>query len=185
MKFAIGCDHMGLEQKNEVIKYLKENGHHIIDCGTYSKTRTHYPIYGRAIALHVIKKDVDLGIAICGTGVGISNSCNKVKGTRTALVYNAYTAMIAREKYHANIISCGARVVGIGAILQIVDVFINTKLKTIDKKDEEVLSIIDSKIKHLNDNPNLFKKIIQKWEDGGYTNNQKQSKIELPEDKKE
>jgi len=177
LKIAIGCDHTVTELKNEVIKYFENKGYTMLDMGTYDHTRTHYPIYGRQVGLAVAKNEADLGIAICGTGVGISLSVNKVKGTRCALVRDVFTAIKAKEEYNANVIACGGRVLGIGSLINIFEEFINAKYKGTNK---DIIKLIDNKIEHLNDNPDLFGKIINKWEEGYYTNNEKQDSVPLP-----
>ena len=179
MKIAIGCDHTVVDLKNQLIENLKSNGHVIIDSGCYTKNRTHYPIYGRAVGIHVAKKEVDLGITICGTGVGISTSANKVKGVRAALVTDVISAIRAKQRYNANIIACGGRVLGIGSIINIVNEFINAKYQG---NNDDLINILDEKIPHLIDNKHLFEKIISKWEEGDYTNHLKQGKIELPKE---
>ncbi|ALV23522.1 hypothetical protein ASO20_02585 [Mycoplasma sp. (ex Biomphalaria glabrata)] len=177
MKLAIGCDHTVTGLKDEVVKYLKSRGHQVIDCGTYDLTRTHYPIYGRQVALLVAKKQVDQGIVICGTGVGISVSANKVKGIRCALVADVYTAIKAKEAYNANIIACGGRVIGIGSIINIVEEFLKAKYQ---HQNSDLIALVDKQIKTLNDDPKLFDEIICNWEEGKYTNGEKQDKIPLP-----
>ncbi len=176
MKIAIGCDHAAFCFKEQLIKNLKDQGHTVIDCGCYGKSSTHYPIFGRATALCIAKKKADIGVVLCGTGIGISNSANKVKGIRAALVTDIYGAIIAKQKYNVNIIACGARILKISLIIDIVNEFINAKY--IGKNDNLIFEL-DQKILHLNDSENLFNKIIKKWEKGDYTNHKNQPKIEL------
>lgn len=178
MKIAIGCDHPAFIRKQDIIEYLKGLGHEIIDCGTYNSTiRTHYPIYGREVAILVAEKKVDFGIAICGTGVGISNSVNKVKGVRCALVRDPLTAKIARERYDVNVISFGGRIVGTGVGIMIVDAALKTKYLG---ENKQFINEVNQKIDHLNTDQHLFDKIIKNWEDGKYTEGVKQADVLMP-----
>ena len=126
MKIAIGCDHAGYQYKEIVKKYLEEKGFEVIDKGTYSEERVDYPIYGEAVANAVASGEADKGIVICGTGIGISISANKVKGIRAALCTNEYMARMARKHNDANVLAFGARVLGIDVALGIVDEFFST-----------------------------------------------------------
>jgi len=103
MKIALGCDHIVTDVKMKISKHLKEQGHEIIDVGTYDFVRTHYPIYGRLIAEEVVNGRADFGVALCGTGVGIAVSADKVPGTRVVLVGDVATARSAREELIAKI----------------------------------------------------------------------------------
>lgn len=112
MKIAIGNDHVGLELKGTIVEELKKRDYEVIDCGTNSSDRTNYPIFGEKVAKLVANKDVDLGIVICGTGIGISIAANKVKGIRAAVCSEPYSAKLSREHNDSNILAIGARVVG-------------------------------------------------------------------------
>lgn len=105
MKIAIASDHRGYEMKQELINYLKEQNYEVLDLGTNSKESADYPKYGILLGETIKNKKADLGIALCGTGIGISIACNKVKGIICAKVSNTKEAHLAREHNHANIIA--------------------------------------------------------------------------------
>lgn len=168
MKIAIGCDHIATDIKNQIITYLKEQNYKVIDCGTYDKVRTHYPIFGHKVASLVALKKVDKGIVICGTGVGISNSANKTKGIRAALVRDIIATKEAVSEYNVNIIACGARITGIGLILEIIDTFLKTKYKPTDIKEKRIEKI-NSLIKINNYNEHIFDKENKKWAKNEYS----------------
>ena len=123
---AIGCDHGGYALKQEVMKHLAERGLEYKDFGTYSEDSCDYPVYGKAVAHAVADGDCDRGILICGTGIGISITANKVPGIRAALCGDCFSAEATRLHNDANILAMGARVVGAGLALKIVDTFLDT-----------------------------------------------------------
>jgi ribose 5-phosphate isomerase B len=112
MKIAIASDHVGLELKPTIIEYLKELGHEVEDLGPQTSERTDYPQYGKAAALKVVEKQSDAGILICGTGIGISISANKVKGIRAVVCSEPYTAQLSKQHNNTNILAFGSRVIG-------------------------------------------------------------------------
>lgn len=124
---AIGCDHGGYELKQEIMNHLKERGIEYKDYGTYSSESCDYPEYARAVAYAVRDGQCEKGILICGTGIGISIAANKVKGIRAALCHDCFSAQATREHNDANILAMGARVVGPGLALKIVDTFLDTE----------------------------------------------------------
>lgn len=124
MKIAIGADHGGFELKEIIKAHLLEKEYQVIDCGTNSSQSVDYPEYGIKVGEAVIKEEAELGILICGTGIGISIAANKVKGIRAALCTNSYMARMAREHNNANVLALGARVLGKGLALEIVDTFL-------------------------------------------------------------
>lgn len=129
MKIALGADHGGFELKEEIISYLKESGYDVEDFGTYSKESCDYPDYALKAAEAVASKECDLGILICGTGIGISIAANKVPGIRAALCSDTFSAHATREHNDANILALGARVVGPGLALDIVKTFLGAKFE--------------------------------------------------------
>lgn len=175
---ALGSDHAGYELKKNILKYLKDNNYRVIDCGTYNEIiSTHYPIYGREAAIQVATKKADFGIVICGTGIGISNSANKVKGIRCAIAQNPFLAKYAVEEFDANMIGFGERVTGLGEAIMIINTALNTKFK---KVNLNIIRTLNNKIHFLNENRDLFNNIIHDWESGKYTNGKIQSPIPMP-----
>ena len=129
MIIAIGNDHVALEMKNEIKKYLEELGHSVIDCGTHSDERCDYPIYGEKVARTVAEGKADKGIAICGTGVGISLAANRVKGIRAVVCSEPYSASLSRAHNNTNVLCFGARVIGIELAKLIVKSFLETEFE--------------------------------------------------------
>ncbi|MBE6549049.1 MAG: ribose 5-phosphate isomerase B [Ruminococcaceae bacterium] len=127
MKIAIGNDHMAVDMKNHIKKYLEDKGHTIVNFGTDTPDRTDYPIYAKKVADSVVSKECELGILICGTGIGISIAANKVKGIRAAVCSEPYSAALTRQHNNANIIAFGAKVIGTATAETIVDAFINAE----------------------------------------------------------
>jgi ribose 5-phosphate isomerase B len=123
---AIGCDHAGYELKNEVMEHLRERKIEFKDYGTYSKESCDYPVFAKKVAKAVASGEAERGILICGTGIGISISANKVKGIRCALCHDCFSAEATRLHNDANILAMGGRVIGTGLALKIVDIFLDT-----------------------------------------------------------
>lgn len=129
MKIAIGSDHGGFKLKGEIIKHLKEKQIEVVDFGAYNQDSCDYPDFGLKVAEEVAMKNFEFGILICGTGIGISISANKVTGIRAALCSDTFSAHATREHNNANILALGERVVGVGLALDIVDTFLNAKFQ--------------------------------------------------------
>lgn len=111
MKVAVGCDHGGFVLKDAVISTLEELGAQVVDMGTYSTASVDYPVYGKKVADAVASGECDLGVVMCGTGIGISIAANKVKGIRAAVVTDEFMAEMTRRHNNANIIALGGRVI--------------------------------------------------------------------------
>ena len=126
---AIGSDHGGFELKQEIMKHLDETGVAYKDFGTYSQDSCDYPVYAELVSKAVVSGEYESGILICGTGIGISISANKVKGVRAALCHDCYSAEFTRRHNNANILALGGRVIGAGHALKIVDIFLNTEFE--------------------------------------------------------
>jgi ribose 5-phosphate isomerase B len=129
MKFYIATDHAGYSIKAFIKDYIKNMGHETVDLGPDSADRVDYPDFGRKCA-EAVKDDAgSFGIVVCGTGIGISISANKVPDIRAALCHDAYTAQMARAHNDAQILAFGERVVGKGVIESMIDAFINTEFE--------------------------------------------------------
>ena len=129
MKIGIGNDHAAVEMKNDVVAYLEEKGYEVVNYGTDTHESCNYPEYGEKVGKAVASKEVDLGILICGTGVGISMAANKVKGIRAACCSDYFSAKYTRAHNDANCLCMGARVIGAGLACELVDVFLNTEFE--------------------------------------------------------
>ena len=129
MKIALGADHGGFELKEEIKKYLEDNGHEIKDFGTYSTDSCDYADFSLKVAEKVASKEFKFGILICGTGIGISIAANKVPGIRAALCSDTFSAHATREHNDANILAMGARVVGPGLAIDIVKTFLGSEFE--------------------------------------------------------
>lgn len=123
---ALGCDHGGFAMMQEVKKHLEQRGLEYMDFGCSSEESVDYPEYAKLAAGAVASGECEKGILICGTGIGISIAANKVKGIRAALCHDCFSAQATREHNDANMLAMGARVIGPGLALQIVDIFLDT-----------------------------------------------------------
>lgn len=128
-KIAIGNDHVAVELKNHITKYVEGKGYTVVNFGTDSSESCDYPVYGEKVARAVASGECDLGILICGTGIGISLAANKVKGIRAAVCSEPYSARLTRQHNNANIIAFGARVVGQAMAEMIVDEFLDAEFE--------------------------------------------------------
>lgn len=127
MKIGIGNDHAAIEMKNEVMAYLVEKGIEVVNYGTDEPVSCNYPEYGEKVGRAVVSGEVDLGILICGTGVGISLAANKVKGIRAVVCSEPYSAKLSRQHNNTNILAFGARVVGIEMAKMIIDEWLSAE----------------------------------------------------------
>lgn len=129
MKIGLASDHGGLELKEYVCEYLEEKGIEYVDYGTKTTESVDYPDYGEKLGRAVVAGEVDRGIAICGTGIGISIACNKVKGIRAALSSDTYSARMSREHNNANILALGGRVLGRDLAMEIVGTWLEAEFE--------------------------------------------------------
>ena len=140
---ALGCDHGGYPLMKEVIKYLDEAGIEYKNFGTYSEESCDYPVYAKLAANAVVSCECDKGILICGTGIGISITANKIKGIRCALCHDCFSAKATRLHNDANMLAMGARVVGPGLAIEIVKNFLATDFSNEERHIRRIKQIED------------------------------------------
>lgn len=121
MRIGIGNDHAAVDMKNDIAAYLEEKGYEVVNYGTDTNESCNYPEYGKIVGKAVVSGEVDLGILICGTGVGISLAANKVKGVRAVVCSEPYSAKLSRQHNNTNVLAFGARVIGIEMAKMIID----------------------------------------------------------------
>ncbi len=140
MKVAVGNDHAAVEMKKQVVEYLKAKGYEVTDLGTNTSDADSYTEYGLAVAEAITSKEADCGVLICGTGVGISISANKVPGIRAAVCSEPVTARLVKMHNNANIIAFGARIVGTETAYAILDAYFGAEYEG-GRHDERIADI--------------------------------------------
>ena len=140
---ALGCDHGRYPLMKEVIKYLEKEGIEYKNFGTFSEESCDYPVYAKLAANAVASGECDKGILICGTGIGISITANKIKGIRCALCHDCFSAKATRQHNDANMLAMGARVVGSGLAVEIVKDFLNTEFSNEERHIRRIKQIED------------------------------------------
>lgn len=126
-KIVIGCDHGGLELKNEIVAHLNKRQIEVCDVGTYTAESCNYPDYARVLCKKIQNGECELGILVCGTGIGMSMAANKHRGIRAACCSDTFTARMTRMHNDANVLCLGGRVVGAGLACDMVDLFVDTE----------------------------------------------------------
>lgn len=129
LRIAIGSDHGGYEYKEQIVSHLKEKGYECVDVGTYSTDSCDYPVIARGVTTKITTGEVDRGILICGTGIGMSIVANKVKGIRAALCGDTFSARASRAHNNSNVLCLGERVIGINLAMDIVDIWLESKFE--------------------------------------------------------
>lgn len=124
-RIAVGSDHGGVELKDDIVTFLRERGMEPVDFGTNGSDSVDYPDFGEKVAMAVVTGQVDRGIIVCGTGIGISIAANKIPGIRAALVTDPFMARMAREHNDANIIALGGRVLDADTARQCVSAWLD------------------------------------------------------------
>ncbi|MBQ2767017.1 MAG: ribose 5-phosphate isomerase B [Clostridia bacterium] len=126
---VLGCDHAGYLIKDHIIDHVKEKGYTVIEVGTYSADSCHYPIFAHRACKKLQDGEADIGILICGTGIGMSMAANKHKGIRAACCSDTFSARLTRQHNNANVLCFGERVIGKGLALELVDAFLDTEFE--------------------------------------------------------
>ena len=127
MRIALGADHAGYELKDKIKQHLQQQGFDVRDEGTSSAESVDYPDYARAVAHDVSQQRADLGILVCGSGIGMAIAANKVDGIRAGNVSSEYEAQMSREHNNANVLALGARIINVDAAFRIVDKWLTTQ----------------------------------------------------------
>lgn len=140
-KLAIGSDHAGFELKQQLIKFLKDEGHEVSDLGTDSTEPCDYPDFAEKVGLAVVKGDAELGIVVCGSGVGATVAANKIPGVRAGLCHDTFSAHQGREDDDTNVMCLGARVIGINLAQDVLKSWLNTRFSGIDRHVRRVNKI--------------------------------------------
>ena len=123
-RIAAGADHAGVQLKDVLVAHLRELGHDVIDCGTHGLDRVDYPDFGEAVARTVASGEAELGLCVCGTGIGIAMAANKVPGVRAATVHDVTSARLTRQHNDANVICLGERLTGPEAAREALEAFL-------------------------------------------------------------
>ncbi len=143
MKIVIGNDHAAPELKLACVKHLEEQGYEVIDTGVGVGEKCDYPDAARRVCTLIQQGKADLGILICGTGIGMSMSANKFKGIRAACCSEVFSARLTREHNNANVLCFGARVVGEGTALDLVDIFVKTPYSGDERHEKRIAKITE------------------------------------------
>ena len=126
-KIGVGSDHAGVNLKNKIAEFLKEEGYEVTDYGTHSTESCDYPVYAKAVAKGVANGENERGIICCGSGIGVSIAANKVKGVRAVLAHEPYSAMLSRLHNDANVLCLGERITGESLALDIVETWLHSE----------------------------------------------------------
>ena len=167
---AIGCDHIVTAEKTYLHTRLEEAGYEVLDVGTYSHARTHYPLFGKAVGEAVASGTADAGVVLCGTGIGITNAVNKVPGARCALVRDMTSAVYARRELAANVVGFGGKISGEFLMADTMLAFLAERYESTPERDALVakLDAVNAADPVAQMDPHFFDEFLARWAAGGY-----------------
>ena len=142
MKIAVACDHGGYRLKNVLMNEMEKQGYEVVDFGTYSEESCYYPDYAAKAAKAVASGECEKGVVVCGTGIGVSITCNKVDGIRCALVHDVFSAKATRAHNDTNMLAMGQRVIGEGLALEILNAWLHTEYEG-GRHDARIQKVMD------------------------------------------
>ena len=144
MKIAAGSDHAGFPLKRELVAWLEEQGHQIDDLGPFDESSCDYPIYAQLVAGEVLSGNAERGLLVCGTGIGMALAANRFKGVRAVNCNDLFCAKLSREHNNSNILTLGARVIGIGLAKAITETWLETSFE--GGRHQDRLDLLDREI---------------------------------------
>jgi ribose 5-phosphate isomerase B len=143
MKIAVGADHAGFPLKGRIIEVLKADGHAVQDLGTFSADPVDYPDYAKAVGEAVIHGQAEVGVLLCGSGVGASIAASKIPGVRAALVHDAFSARQCREDDDANVICMGPRVIGSELAIVLLRMFLSASFSGLERHRRRLAKVAE------------------------------------------
>ncbi|GHT81896.1 ribose 5-phosphate isomerase B [Actinomycetota bacterium] len=149
MKIAVASDHAGIDLKLPMLEVLKERGIEFEDFGTHNHESTDYPSWGELVGQKVASGEFDRGLVFCGTGIGISLAANSVKGIRAVVCSDVFSAKMSREHNNCNVLSLGARVVGVGLATELLNAWLDTPFEDGGRHQRRVDMLIDIQEKNM------------------------------------
>ncbi len=145
MKIGIGSDHAGCGMKAHIIRHLTAAGHEVVDFGTNDPgVSVDYPVYAARVSREVASGNLELGVLVCGTGIGMSIAANKVDGIRAALVHDVIAARMARQHNNANVVALGARLIAPEYAVELLDTFLSTQFEVRHQRRLDIISQIEN-----------------------------------------
>ena len=141
-RVALGADHAGYPLKVHVMEYLKKKGHEVIDLGTYSEEPCDYPDFAQAVGEAVTSGKADVGVVICGSGVGACVAANKIPGVRAGLCHDTFSAHQGREDDDTNVLCMGCRVIGTNLAMEVLDSFLNAKFSGLERHQRRLNKVL-------------------------------------------